>query len=70
VVWQNGLVVQSTDDTNNPINEALKKLGAHRLSTMSTEYDAVGLGRCRHTQGWVNLIPKVVQHTDDADEEE
>ena len=56
VVWENGSVVygpNSSKYTQNPINEALKKIGVRVIKQLD-EFDEINLGWNRDTDKWFN----------------
>lgn len=57
IVWRVGEVVMpAAKGKRGPVNAALRLLGANAgLST--DEFDAVGLGRHRHTDDWLDAAP-------------
>jgi hypothetical protein len=51
IVWEHGATIRPLEvATYGPINAALRLLGVQRAGT--DEFDALGLGRYRHTDAW------------------
>jgi hypothetical protein len=53
MIFENGNIVSDSIVSANAINLALQHLGVARLS-FPDEFDALGLGRCRDTEQWLN----------------
>jgi hypothetical protein len=56
VVWSQGAKVTGPIHSENAINQALRMLGV-QMGNAHGEFDAMGLGRHRHTDDWIQMKP-------------
>jgi hypothetical protein len=57
VIWQAGNVILAPTEQVGIVDVVLKALGARR-NTYETESEVTGILRCKHTEAWMNLIPR------------
>jgi hypothetical protein len=57
VIWRAGAILLPPTEQIGIVDNVLQALGARR-NTQQTESEIVGMLRCKHTEAWMNLIPR------------
>jgi hypothetical protein len=68
VIWRGGGIIMPPTEQIGIVDAVLQTLGARR-TTHETESEVTGILRCKHTEAWMQLIPRAGAATYAEDED-